>query len=130
MASGLKNFWRIVNMSKEWRKIYDDAVAKIQKKNAIRKSKNIHRIYKKLYKKITKMIRRGESWESVTIKWAKPIAQETLVSISETLSFDLQGFKFILEGFDYDRWDWDHHQVSGIVEIWTDEEFNPTPQDI
>ena len=117
-------------MSKEWREIYDKAVAKIKKKNATRRSKNIHRIYKKLYKKITKMIRRGESWESVTIKWAKPIEQETLVSISEMLTFDFQGLKIILEYFGYDRWDWSRHQVSGIVKIWTDEEFNATPQDI
>ena len=101
-------------MSKEWRKIYDDAVARIQKKDAIRKSKNIYR----------------ESWESITIRRADPVAQETLVNISNMLSVDFQGFKFILDGFGYDRYDYSCHRVSGVIEIWTDEEFNSTPQDI
>lgn len=117
-------------MSKEWRKIYDDAVARIQKKNAIRKSKNIYKIYKKLHKKIAEMMHRGESWESVTIRRADPVAQETLVNISNMLSVDFQGFKFILDGFGYDRYDYSFHRVSGVIEIWTDEEFNATPQDI
>ena len=117
-------------MSKEWRKIYDDAVARIQKKNAIRKSKNIYRIYKKLRKKIKKMIRRGEFGRSVAIKRAKPIEQETLARISAALSLDFQGLKFILDGFNYDRYNYIYHQVYGTVEIWTEEEYNSTPQDI
>ena len=113
-------------MSREWRKIYDKAVAKMKKKDAIRKSKNIYRIYRKLYRKIARMLPRGESWKRVTIKWARPISQETLVSISDMLSFDFQGFKFILDGFNYDRYDLCYHQVTGILEIWTDEEYHKT----
>lgn len=116
-------------MSKEWRKIYDKAVAKIEKKKAIHKSKNIHRIYKKLYKKITKMIRRGEFRRSVAIKRAEPIKRETLANISAVLNFDFQGLKIILDGFNYDRYNYIYHQVYGTVEIWTEEEFNSLPQD-
>lgn len=117
-------------MSKEWRQIYDDAVEKMRKKLATQSSKNLNRVYMKLRNIVKRMIRRGNAYKTVYIRRARPLERAQVAAIAELLEYEFKGLNFVLKGFDYDRYSWYHHQVSGVVEIWTDEVFKNLPQDI
>jgi hypothetical protein len=117
-------------MSKEWRKIYDDAVARIQKKNALESSKNLNRIYMKLRKVAKRMIKRGCAYKTVRIGRAKPLERAQVVAIAELLDYEFKRLNFILKGFEYESYGWYHRKVCGTIVIWTDEEFKDLRQDI